>query len=788
MDKNLPAFDETLPADDLQASAELPSFEQTSPISEEEKEKMAAYVSTPDKTSQGEAAGLGAVAGATFDFDDELAGGMGAVMEKTLGNPEKKDLAALYNEYRDARRKTKDTAMEEHPWSYMGGGAAGGFVLPGAGLGQAGKAANIWQKIGRGAAVGGGVGALTGGGMSEHNPIEKPKEFAGDMLSGGEMGMMIGGAVPIAGQVGKGMWEGAKWLGSPISKGFKQGWRGNNLLGEEAEKMVQQRIAAFGKDTSGKMIDDLNALAQSKAALMDIAEQMGVKIDQAEIDKMIVSKMGNSAEETSSQLKQVRREMEDLKELIRSHREGPEVDQVNRVFFGDKNTQLQKFQQLLDQKKTLQEANKILPSGERPIITPGVGKTEKEAFEELFKRKQAEQKAIPGASTSHPMEISYEPIEGTNEVLGVIKQPQFDVDGQFIGYKKIATKQLHPERQVKRGLTPEGPTPSEQPLEMIFEPLGEGKVQGIIRQPIVDEAGNITGYKNVVSRAMDEAEAAKFKDITSKVRSGGRDLTNIKNFKRMLDDLKEVGQYGGTPFASREASNKAGNLFTEGRDMLRNRVDTALTEEFGPNMQTLGKVDGDIHSIKKGIETLRLGDETINQSVQDKQKAYEAMVDLINRQELVGGSGAKARERAAQFVEEIRKVDPKYAAKLEAQIADLGEQASVSKVTAGITDASKLSGVKRHAVAAGNMMGLGANKMAAGIEKLRNMAPDSMRAIGQRFLVDPTSKGKQELGKILSKLPDKTERERNAILFGIMQNPAYRKWLQEEDQQMSLPE
>jgi hypothetical protein len=372
--------------------------------------------------------------------------------------------------------------------------------------------------------------------------------------------------------------------------------------------------------------------------------------------------------------------------------------------------------------------------------------------------------------------------------LGVIKQPQFDVDGQFIGYKKIATKQLHPERQVKRGLTPEGPTPSEQPLEMIFEPLGEGKVQGIIRQPIVDEAGNITGYKNVVSRAMDEAEAAKFKDITSKVRSGGRDRTNIQNFKRMLDDLKEVGQYGGTPFASREASNKAGNLFTEGRDMLRNRVDTALTEEFGPNMQTLGKVDGDIHSIKKGIETLRLGDETINQSVQDKQKAYEAMVDLINRQELVGGSGAKARERAAQFVEEIRKVDPKYAAKLEAQIADLGEQASVSKVTAGITDASKLSGVKRHAVAAGNMMGLGANKMAAGIEKLRNMAPDSMRAIGQRFLVDPTSKGKQELGKILSKLPDKTERERNAILFGIMQNPAYRKWLQEEDQQMSLPE
>lgn len=852
-------------------------------ISGKDKEAMGNHFK-PQQTSEGQAALIGAQQSLSLGNSDELGGLAGMAMEKgadvlgmgqqdaeaaalqkaqsSLTNPaakammdtaptEGKGLIDLYKEYRDMQRGLNKSAGDEHPWQYTGGALAGGFLLPGAALGQAGKAASIGEQIGRGISVGVPMGTVAGAGNSEHNPIGEPGQFIHDMIQGAEGGVIFGAGIPIAKGVGGATLAGAKALASPVIKGFKQGLRGNNLLGDAAERAVQEKIIGFGKESSDKIIDDLNGFGKLKTDLMDLAKQMGVKLDANEIDDMIVKRIDpQSFEKTRSQLQSARREMETLKELMSSHKEGPEVDQVKRVFYGDKPTQMKKFEQLLDSKQKTVDA-RFNPDAPIEIPSNDVSKFDKivrqkqaeeqllkgnasqaplqsdrSEFENMFKRKQMEVAATPGqheSAMSAPLEMEYHPMDGSDNQLGIIKQRVYDVDGNFIGYKKIASKIIRPDEQAIPESSMEhvvqdiGPneqlnvlrrpklnasgevegydklaskvlntkprmTPEQQPLEMIFEPLGEGRVQGIIREPILDEAGNIVKYKVHASRAMAESEAAKFKDITERVRAGGKDLTDIDQFNSMLKDLNEVGQYGGTPFQSQDASTAAGKLYTDGRDMLRNKVDGALREEFGAEMPTLQDTDNNISALKKSIETLRLGDNTVNQSIQDKQKAYEAFIDLINRQELVGASGAKARQRAADFVAEIRKTNPAYADQLAAKIADLGEQASVSKVTAGITDASKLSGIKRSAVAAGNVLGLGANKIVTGAQNLLAKTPEEFRVLGQKFLADPSSKAKQELGRILSQLPDKSERERNMLLVGILMNPAYREWLSKHDE------
>ena len=162
-----------------------------------------------DKTSTLGAAGLGAVDGLSFGFDDEIGSGLAAVIPG-IGKRSIWDGSSLSDAFDanvKAYRGTKDAAFNEHPLAYLGGGvasaflpwgAAGSLVSGGRGIIGAAKAAEAlgtasnasrFTKAAKNGILAGaayGAGSDTGG--------------ITDRLDGAATGAAIGGGLGLAGE------------------------------------------------------------------------------------------------------------------------------------------------------------------------------------------------------------------------------------------------------------------------------------------------------------------------------------------------------------------------------------------------------------------------------------------------------------------------------------------------------------------------------------------------------------------------------------------------------------
>lgn len=170
-------------------------------------------------TSSGfEAAGRGALQGATFGFGDEAIGGVTGALD-ALSGPE--TFGDAYRRNRDESRASNALSKEAHPYAYgagqVGGGLAGALATGGTGAG-----AGLLGRLGIGAAL----GAANGLGSSEAD------------LTKGEVGQAakdtaLGGAVGVGTQ---GLLEG---LGNAVGPALK------NTVGKFFDPHAN-RMAAIG--------------------------------------------------------------------------------------------------------------------------------------------------------------------------------------------------------------------------------------------------------------------------------------------------------------------------------------------------------------------------------------------------------------------------------------------------------------------------------------------------------------------------------------------------------------
>lgn len=640
--------------------------------SAEEQQKMADFLHS-SQPSEGTSTLRGAEQGLTFGFADELGGAMGAGLEGTVNAFKEGSLAPLndsnlerlYKEYRDANRARYKAAEEAHPNYFTGGAVAGGALVPAGAfgkLGQLGAKASLGTKVAKGIGMGATAGGLQAAGNTEESVVQDGminSEFARDAYEGARGGAILGGSLPLAGATAKGAYGLAKVAASPVIKGMKQGLRGINLLGDDAERSVQSNIAKYGKEITSDIQGNLNNLGKQKKKLIEDAEKAGIRINESDIDSFVESRLGTTSE---SNLPEVQRELNQFQELLRSAKEG----------------------KLIRREKQLE-----VPTGQEKL----------RHVEEL---KMAEQAAI---------ESGVDPAD----------------------------------------------------IETVFEPVDvEGKVAGVIRQKLYKEdpdTGNLieNGYKKLASRLIEENEVPQFKTLTETVRAGDRDLTKPQELYQLYKDLKQRSTFGDSSFKTHEVSKVTGGTMQDVQGLLRGSVEGLET------------TDAKIASLKQGAKLLGMED-TVNV---DKQAMMNKVIDLVNQQEQVGAPGSKAREKLAEFANSIRAEHPEIAAQVETKIKDLGEQAFLSKGISGLSDLGKANTVKRLAGAAGNVAGLG-------VYNLAKLPPEALMMRVQQ-IASKGGKASQELSKILSQLPNKNERERNAILFGLMQNPAYRQYLQEED-------
>lgn len=138
----------------------------------------------PEETARLEAAGRGALQGATLGFSDEIYGAYKGAEAALKGQ----DYSQAYKEARDSERQKFKELRKKHPYLFTGAELAAGLVVPG---GAALKGAKGIKEAAKATAKLGAVeGTAAGAGYSEEDTAA---DVARDALIGGAIGTATGG-------------------------------------------------------------------------------------------------------------------------------------------------------------------------------------------------------------------------------------------------------------------------------------------------------------------------------------------------------------------------------------------------------------------------------------------------------------------------------------------------------------------------------------------------------------------------------------------------------------------
>lgn len=745
-------------------------------IDKEQAQALTDNLSQP-RMSATDAAMTGLGEGGTLGFAPRIGAALGAGLEEVAGNPDKKSLEALYNEYLEYNNKRRDQAAKERPEAYYPAALAGGLALPIPAPLKLAKNENalvqLLKEMKQGATTGAQVGAVTG--LSHSPDLTSPKQDVENMGIGMGIGATVGiAAPPVIGGI-KTLAKGTKELGSKIigdvggafTEGKNAGYEGlPNLATSEGRDQSVQMRGEFANQFGTNLVDQLNGLGTLKNKIIKEASDRGLKIDPKQIDEFISKHLANDPQ---TNLPKVMSEMAEFHEILKTAQEGPEVEKVTRKFFGEGNTQKEKFLQKAALTDASQEAAQA-PEEFTPL-------SPRDEFELKARQKQAEQQAIAGAQSPVPHELSYEPIpDDPNNELGIVKQPQFDDMGNFSGHKKIMSQVL-----------PKAGAIEAPKNEIIFQPSDiPNKVFAIQRQPQMDESGNIVGYKILNKQLVNDTDAAKWKDMTETVRAGGRDLSDPEQLYRLYKDLKEKSKFADSGgFSSTEAQKATGGAMKDIQGLLRG-------SDVLPELQPM---DGKITALNKVGEILGIDTRDLNE-----QSATKKILDLINNESNLQTSGITARQKIDAVTEQLRQVDPKMADEFQQQI----EQHSVNKdmikeitkpfnqlTLSSVLGAPRAFGTQG-ATAAGYKVGQFQKNAEDVISKVTQSAPvQRATTFMDRYTpqvlqgaaakaASSSEEGMQGLARVLTQAASLDDRSRNAIVFGVMQNPAYRQWMEKE--------
>jgi hypothetical protein len=222
-----------------------------------------------------QAAGVGAVSGATFDYDDEMAG----LIEKVQGGS--------YKGGRDARRDRKAKMASDQPGSYGLGGVVGGAataIIPGLNVVKGATALKA-------AATGAKLGVLEGTGSStaelaSDDPEERDYTGAAkDAVVGGIKGAAAGGltqrvvthirGVPVLEEAEDAAARAAGAGGAPPRSGGAASRVENaDLAGLKEGAQYSTKVKVFGrKGSEAEVTRILNAAPETKASIVALKGQ-----------------------------------------------------------------------------------------------------------------------------------------------------------------------------------------------------------------------------------------------------------------------------------------------------------------------------------------------------------------------------------------------------------------------------------------------------------------------------------------------------------------------------------
>ncbi len=301
------------------AKTNVPKFEDTEPIFEDTMPMEDESVDTEGPSISGmEAFGKGVQQGGTLGAGDEfqgaVEGGMDAVQgllsklgimdkspsqvnaqlaaEGVNGDLGPKSTLDMYRQARDAGRKENEAAYEAHPAAFIGGGITGGLLttplMPAkmlAPFGKAAQGAGVATKALQAAKNAAPVALIGGFGLAGGDIAQTPGTVA--LETGLNTGVGMLGAGLITGGIESGklaidpVVRGAKKLGAKmvpdtLKTAWKRGKAGVDTTGDEFYNDVHQRVDEVVKDVSDPIIAKSEAQNQAyHSNIADLDSQIG---------------------------------------------------------------------------------------------------------------------------------------------------------------------------------------------------------------------------------------------------------------------------------------------------------------------------------------------------------------------------------------------------------------------------------------------------------------------------------------------------------------------------------
>lgn len=261
--------------------------------------------------------------------------------------------------------------------------------------------------------------------------------------------------------------------------------------------------------------------------------------------------------------------------------------------------------------------------------------------------------------------------------------------------------------------------------------------------PFKDDLSEITKVEQIIQDAI-EAHGPKFSAMDAEI---------------LLRKLGELGSRGDETLKSNAAKAVVHRIISPlSRDP--NRVELAMG--INPGMPVLGDM----------IETAVPGIKNVNAAISPLKKAQELVPDAstIAKASKSHNSGAEAAAAIDDFLGNL----PTNLAEQEGK--KLGQLSQSMKIAEKIA-APGLS----HGFFADTSRGLlygGSNLLGLGLRSMFDMSPEMIQKLAGHLGNGATAAHKQ-LGKVLGEASTKDRIGRNALIFAIQQNPAYREILNE---------
>jgi hypothetical protein len=190
-----------------------------------------------------------------------------------------------------------------------------------------------------------------------------------------------------------------------------------------------------------------------------------------------------------------------------------------------------------------------------------------------------------------------------------------------------------------------------------------------------------------------------------------------------------------------------------------------INKTLRSNIPELENVDTQIQSYNQALAPLEQKPYNIDTSMPDEVQTK--LIKLVLKSNQNTPEGVAAKNTLNDYFNKLRIANPDMASKLEARITDWSARGKVLNAT---DETMYLPRPLARPQPLASKVG------AIGGYAVGSITPDWARNTA-RVLMSEGSQASQSLGRVIGGMAEKDEHTRNALMFGLMQQPAYRQIL-----------